>query len=301
MGDGDGRTGVAASERAGDAEKRGNVRYAGSGGPAAGKRGYKLVCADGKRRYKLYKLLGEGAFARVYLAEDLSGRLYACKVSPRGELLAREAGFQKVSACHPLFPAFYDFWREEDGGGCLLMEYVPGENLESVLKREGALSCRRAAEIGYHLAEGLEYLHHRREPLVFRDVKPSNVMLMPEGGVKLLDFGCACSPGICADRAGTPGFGAPEQFEQDRELTSAADVYGLGRTLQRTAGVNCRGLLKKITDRCTDKRQEERLGDMREVKELLRLCAVEEKARMSDRQSAVLKGEIRTLKDICIK
>lgn len=255
---------------------------------------------DRKDGYKLTGLLGEGAFARVYLAEDSAGRYYACKVSSRGELLAREAGFQKEAARHPLFPAFYDFWQEENGGGSLLMEYVPGENLERVLRREGALSAGRTAEIGAFLAEGLEYLHCRQDPLLFRDVKPANVILTPEGGVKLLDFGCVCRPGVCTDRAGTPGFGAPEQFAQGEELNAAADVYGLGRTLERTAGPNCRGLLKKIVVRCTEQHLENRPGNMREVRELLSLCAGECRGRMNARQRAVLRGEIRTVKDICL-
>lgn len=247
-------------------------------------------------KYKRIRLLGRGAFAEVYLVEDAGGRAYACKVCHRPEMLAREADFQKA-ASHSLFPVFIDFWREE-GRGCLLMEYVPGESLDSIIRREGPLQRGKAAEIGVRLAEGLLYLHERAEPLIFRDVKPSNVMLTPEGGVKLLDFGCVCRPGKSADRAGTPGFGAPEQFEQGGIQTAAADVYGLGRTLQETAGKNCRGLLKRITGRCTADSPEERLPNMRETAELLLLCTGEQRGRMSARQKAVLRGEIRVVKEV---
>lgn len=230
--------------------------------------------------------------------EDGAGQTYACKVCSHVELLVREAGFQRETD-HPLFPAFFDFWRE-DGVGCLLMEYVEGHSLDSILRREGALTDRRAAEIGCQLAAGLSYLHEKKEPLLFRDVKPSNVMLTPEGAVKLLDFGCACRPGKSTDRAGSPGFGAPEQFEPGKMQTAAADVYGLGRTLKEITGGSCRGLLKKITDRCTADSPEERLWNMREAEELLLLCAGERAVRMSARQRAVLRGEIRVVKDICL-
>lgn len=247
-------------------------------------------------KYEVIRLLGKGAFAEVYLVENRSGGTYACKVSERPGMLEREADFQKGTS-HPLFPIFFDFWCEE-GRGCILMEYVPGESLDGILRRRGPFRAQKAAEIGVRLAEGLGYLHEREAPLIFRDVKPSNVMLTPEGGVKLLDFGCACSPGENADRAGTPEFGAPEQFEPGAVQGAAADVYGLGRTLQEMAGANCRGLLKKIADKCTTSGPEERLPNMWETAELLRLCTGERRGRMSARQRAVLEGEIRVIKDI---
>lgn len=246
----------------------------------------------------MVRLLGKGAFAEAYLAEDSAGLCFACKVSGRAELLEREAGFQRETD-HPLFPVFFDFWRES-GKGFLLMEYVPGESLENLIRREGALPVKKVAEIGRQLAEGLGYLHERKEPLLFRDVKPANVMLTPEGSVRLLDFGCVCPQGRNTDRAGTPGFGAPEQFEPGW-VQSAADVYGLGRTLQEAAGGNCRGLLKRITDRCTARSPADRLQNMRETGELLKLCAGGTAVRPSERQKAVLQGKIRVVKDICLR
>lgn len=250
------------------------------------------------KKYKTIKILGRGAFAEVYQVEDAAGQQYACKVCEHAELLSREGGFQRETE-HPLFPAVLDFWRE-GSTGYLLMEYVPGESLENILRREGAFSDRRAAEIGCRLAEGLLYLHEKKE-LLFRDVKPANVMLTPEGTVKLLDFGCVCRFGKNVDRAGTPGFGAPEQFEVGEMQTAAADVYGLGRTLQEITEGRCRGLLKRITDKCTADSPKERLPNMREAEDLLPLCAGERKTRINARQRAILRGEIRVVKDICCR
>ena len=252
---------------------------------------------DSRGKYKTIRLLGKGAFAEVYLVENEKGREYACKVSAHGEILNREAGFQKEAA-HPLFPRVYDFWRE-DHAACLLMEYVPGESLDRLIRREGGFSDVWTAKIGCRLAEGLCWLHEKKMPLLFRDIKPANVMLASTGEVKLLDFGCACRPGNGAHRAGSVGFGAPEQFEPGAAQTVAADVYGLGRTLQEMTGGRCRGLLKKITRRCTMYHPEERLWDLREVLEMLLLCTGRRGVKTDARQRAVLRGEICMIREIC--
>ena len=112
---------------------------------------------------------------------------------------------------HPLYPEFYAFWREAEIG-ILLREYVEGDSLEKVLKQR-RFSASQTVRIGLMLAEGLGYLHELPERLLFRDVKPANVILTQSGGVKLIDLGCVCSmEGETTSRAGSPGFAAPEQL-----------------------------------------------------------------------------------------
>lgn len=245
-------------------------------------------------KYRLGQLLGKGAFSRVYLATDSAGRRYACKVSENSALLLREAGFQK-KAGHPLFPECLDAW-EEEGRGWLLMEYVPGENLEAVVGKKGFFTPEQAAETGRELAGGLRYLHELRPPLLFRDIKPSNIMREPGGRIRLLDFGCVCPVGECRGTAGTPGFGAPEQFRQGCVQGIAADVYGLGRTLLALTGKNPGGRLGAVLRRCTVERAEERLPDMAWVEELLGACC--EKKRFTGVQRAVLQGRLALRKNI---
>lgn len=244
-------------------------------------------------KYELKELLGKGAFSRVYLAADKSGRSYACKVSGSSHLLEREAEILR-RIHHPLFPGYVDYGQE--GMGWLVMEYIQGETLERILRHQGTFSPERAAEIGRSLAEGLMYLHERQEPLLFRDIKPANVMLEPDGKVKLLDFGCACFAGEKSSIAGTPGFGAPEQFVAGSPQGIAVDVYGLGQTLRAMAGNGCGGRLGKVIERCTEKRPEKRLPDMRYAAELLSVCCG--KGRFSDIQRAVLQGKILVQKNI---
>lgn len=245
-------------------------------------------------KYRLGQLLGKGAFSEVYLATDGAANRYACKVSKNSGLLLREAAFQRELQ-HPLFPKYVDAW-EEDGRGWLLMEYVPGETLEALIGRKGFFTPEQAAETGRELAEGLRYLHELPEPLLFRDIKPSNVMREPEGRVRLLDFGCVCPAGECRGTAGTPGFGAPEQFMQGRAQGTAADVYGLGRTLLVLTGKNPGGRLGAVLRRCTMEAAEERLPDMGCVAELLSVCC--EKKRFTGVQKAVLQGRLKLMKNI---
>lgn len=189
-----------------------------------------------RRGYLCRRQLGEGAFSRVYWVETVSGgESYACKISENEELLEREARILALLR-HPLFPMYYDFWKQ-DGRGFLLREYVPGNSLEDMLKRRGGFTAGRTIGMGLELARGLGYLHGREERFLFRDIKPSNIILCQNGRLKLVDLGCACSlKERITSRAGSPGFAAPEQLRSGGILTTASDIYGLGQTLRAAFG-----------------------------------------------------------------
>lgn len=244
-----------------------------------------------KRGYAVGRLLGQGAFSRVYSVEERdTGRRAACKVSENLKLLRREEEILKKLR-HPLFPEFYESWRDRETG-FLLMEEVMGENLAELIRRGGKWSVYQVAELGMELAEGLLYLHGSRPSIIFRDVKPENIMLRSDGRVKLLDFGCACEPDMeSGTRAGSPGFAAPEQLAGGGEQTHLCDVYGLGRTLQELlwAGTQQRGRknfcgrlregrdrrrLEKLLSACVEREPSARPADMRVVAAaLFHLCA----------------------------
>lgn len=190
-----------------------------------------------RRGYLCRRLLGEGTFSRVYWVEAVSGGLsHACKISENVGLLEREAKILSQLR-HPLFPTYYDFWKQ-GGRGFLLREYIPGSSLEDMLKRRGGFSAGRTICMGLELAAGLGYLHGREEFFLFRDVKPSNIILCQNGGMKLVDLGCACSlKEEITSRAGSPGFAAPEQLRSGGVLTASCDVYGLGQTLKAALGM----------------------------------------------------------------
>jgi hypothetical protein len=137
---------------------------------------------------------------------------------------------------HPNLPRVYDFV-EEDDAWYLVMEYIDGCTLADVLIHEGVLDESRVLEWARQLCEVLGYLHGRRPPVIFRDLKPGNVMLEEGERIRLIDFGIAkfyeCGPGVGTHTTVrgllSPGFAAPEQYGGGTDARS--DIYSLGATL----------------------------------------------------------------------
>lgn len=188
----------------------------------------------GSGRYRLERLLGRGAAADVHLARDAElDRPVAVKLlAPGGghafaERFAREARLAAAVA-HPNVVRVFDVG-EEEGMRWIVMEYVEGESLAERLRRRGRLSAAEAVRLGAQAAEGLGAAH--RAGLVHRDVKPHNLLVAPDGTVKVADFGVAHGPKATrltepGTLLGTAAYAAPEQAGPG-ELTAAADVYSL--------------------------------------------------------------------------
>lgn len=198
-------------------------------------------------RYRIIRPLGQGGMAQVYLAADsrLADHPVAVKVMFAGSFSTAEFGerwrlaqaeAQMLARLnHPGVASVIDCFAEGDAA-CLVMEYVPGETLAEQLERspmrrlppDEALALTRA------LGDVLSYLHSRQPPVIFRDLKPDNIILTPEGHLKLVDFGIArfFKPGQTHDTAafGTPGYAAPEQYGADQTVPQS-DIYSLGIVL----------------------------------------------------------------------
>lgn len=225
------------------------------------------------------KALGKGAFSEVFCVKDIrTGKRYACKKSSRVAMLRREYCLGRRLE-HPLFPKMYHFWQENDVG-YLLMEYVPGCTVEQLLKRRGSFTVKQVIRLGMELADGLRYLHHLNIPHVFRDVKPENILVRQDGRVKLLDLGCAeRMGGKASSKAGTPGYGAPEQFVSGGLLNETCDVYSVGKTLEAMLGTGrkeskLRSAVKEICKQCTGEEPSCRIPDMETL--LLLLAGLQE-------------------------
>src|SRR5918999_2199893 len=211
-------------------------------------------------RYLLEKRLGRGAMGQVYLARDqnFGTRRVAVKtVRPdilndeelqEGEAIARFEREARAAASirHPNVVDVTDFGKSAEGVFFLVMEYVEGETLYHLLRREGTLSPQRAAAIMKQVVAGVEAAHD--EGILHRDLKPANIFLMQQkrktgnedGFVKVGDFGLAKI--VSADRSditsasgpasrgiiGTPEYMAPEQMQPGEELDARADIYALG-------------------------------------------------------------------------
>jgi len=203
-----------------------------------------------QNRYRIVRQVGGGGMGTVYLAEDLRlpGRRCAVKemspafLSPHDQAWAVPA-FQReahllASLNHPNLAAVTDFF-PEGGNWYLVMEFVEGETLARRLERSPGhrLPLPEALPIIRQLCDVLEYLHTRQPPVIFRDLKPSNIMLTPEGRVKLIDFGIArfFKPGQRQDTVnlGTPGYAAPEQYGGLGQSDPRTDIYSLGVLLHQ--------------------------------------------------------------------
>ena len=191
-------------------------------------------------RYELRTQVGHGGMADVYLARDrLLNRRVAVKVlSPTFaadptfvERFRREAQ-AAASLNHPNIVAVYD-WGQEDDTSFIVMEYVNGQTLRDLVNKYRTLPPMEAARIAADIADALEFAH--RNGVIHRDVKPGNVLITPEGGVKVTDFGIAraeSSDTLTKTGAvlGTATYFSPEQA-QGLALDGRSDVYALGVVL----------------------------------------------------------------------
>jgi serine/threonine protein kinase len=199
-----------------------------------------------RQRYRLLRQIGTGGFAAVYKAEDtqLGNRVVAVKemsargLTPAETQEATESFHQEAlllaRLSHPNLPRIYEQF-EEGGRWYLVMDFIEGQTLEDYLKdRGGRLPVKEALQLAIQLTNVLGYLHARQPPIVFRDLKPGNVMLTPDGRVYLIDFGIArlFKPGQAKDTIafGSPGYAAPEQYGK-AQTTPRSDVFSLGALL----------------------------------------------------------------------
>jgi eukaryotic-like serine/threonine-protein kinase len=203
-----------------------------------------------KARYRIVSQLGKGGFGAVYKAEDsqLGNRLVAIKEMSQQSGLSLQESQEAIEAfkgealmladlMHPNLPRIYDHFMDA-GHWYLVMDFIEGETLEEHLNKApgGYLPLKEALDIGIQLCSVLSYLHTRHPPIIFRDLKPANVMLSADEHVYLIDFGIArhFKPGQARDTIafGSPGYAAPEQYGK-MQTTPQSDVYSLGATLHQ--------------------------------------------------------------------
>src|SRR5215469_10316431 len=199
-------------------------------------------------RYSIVSQVGTGGFGAVYQAHDtlFSHRLVAIKemsqdgLSPR-DLAEATAAFERealvlTDLTHPNLPRIHDHFSER-GRSYVVMDFIAGGTLEDSLDTSHqSLPVEVVLNIGLQLATVLDYLHSHQPPIIFRDLKPANIMHPAGNHVYLIDFGIArhFKPGKTKDTIplGSKGYAAPEQYGK-AQTTPQSDIYGLGATLHQ--------------------------------------------------------------------
>lgn len=230
-------------------------------------------------KYRIMGELGRGAGSRVYLAiQENIGIQRAIKCIPKNRL---QSGYGELMALrdldHPCLPHLVDLLEGADTV-CLVMELVEGQSLRSYMDqiRPGGLSADQLLDWGVELTRILIYLHGRKPPLIYRDLKPANVMICPNGRLKLIDFGTLTSLSGLPDQEsslGSPAYAAPEQFEGSFDERS--DLYALGVCLKEMFDYlpddkgSRRDGLRQVIESCCKKRPEDRFQTAGELEAAL--------------------------------
>ena len=206
--------------------------------------------------------IAEGGMGIVYLAKDKTRNSAQCVIkSLRGDiaerkndeeireakrLFLREVELLKALD-HPGIVRFFDSFVSEEGQCFLVMDFITGNNLETIIQNYGPFSQEDVVKIGIQICEVLEYLHEREPPIIYRDLKPSNLMLTPEGQIIFIDFGIArvFMPKTANTRVVTAGYSPPEQYFGRPD--SRSDLYALGATMAHlVTGTRPRPLMTSI-------------------------------------------------------
>ena len=192
-------------------------------------------------RYRIVKMLGKGGFGAVYKAWDIRLRT-SCAVKENLDIspaalkqFSREARIL-ANLTHPNLPRVTDYFIISDQGQYLVMDFVDGMDLDSMmLEKGGRVSEEQAINWTSQMCDALAYLHAQNPPIIHRDIKPKNVIITRDGKAMLVDFGIAkvYDPQLSTTlgaKAVTPGYSPPEQYGQGT-TDKRSDVYAIGATL----------------------------------------------------------------------
>ena len=194
-------------------------------------------------RYRIHKVLGVGGMGRVYMANDsrLANRPVACKEMIVGNGIAEKKAIEDFARearvlallSHPGIPGLFDYFVENERH-YLVMEFVAGGDIQGMLDKlgpGGKLPEGQVLKWARQMLDVLDFLHAQQPPIVYRDIKPGNIMIDKDGRAMLIDFGIArfLPPGGRGTQIGSVGYAPPEQYMGKTEPRS--DLYSLAATM----------------------------------------------------------------------
>ena len=195
------------------------------------------------KKYKILNKIGQGGMSVVYLAmNERANKQWAIKEVRKDGVKDYEVVRQGLIAetdilkrlNHPHLPSIIDVI-DRDDTFLIVMDYIEGKSLDHWLKKEGAQPQERVVEWAKQICDVLGYLHSRKPPIIYRDLKPANVMLKPDGNIMIIDFGTAreFKETSIEDTSclGTQGYAAPEQYGGHGQTDARTDIYTLGATM----------------------------------------------------------------------
>lgn len=249
-------------------------------------------------KYQIIRPIGSGGMSSVYLAEELAApeKKWAVKVANVEKKISRRliSEAKLLSELdHPMLPKIADFFSSDDENlFFLVQEYVDGQTVYDLFeKQDQSVREMFAIDLGLKLCEVFHYLHTQTPPVIYRDLKPANVMISRQEDrkdFKLIDFGIArrhdYDKAKDTLRIGTVGFAAPEQFEK-KQSDTRTDIFSMGALLYYllTGGKyvyiaqkpvqsfrkNLSRSLKKCINETVKMEPDQRLQSVKEVEELL--------------------------------
>ena len=194
-------------------------------------------------RYQVQDRIGTGGMATVFRGrDDVLGRTVAIKTmlpqyatDPSFAARFKQEAQAAAALQSPYIVSVYD-WGKDGDTYFIVMEYLRGTDLKSGIRKHGALDCKKVAQIGSQIAQALSVAH--KHDIIHRDIKPQNIMVQPDGNVKVMDFGIARAKNshLTQDNSvlGTAHYVSPEQT-QGKELGPTTDIYSLGIVMYESA------------------------------------------------------------------
>ena len=193
-------------------------------------------------RYKILSEIGHGGMSVVYMAiNEKANKTWAVKEvrkdgkldfnTVRAGLMAEIETLKKLN--HPNLPSIVDVIEDQDSF-IIVMDYIEGRSLDVILEETGAQSEDNVVEWAIQLCDVFGYLHSRTPPIIYRDMKPANVMLKPDGNIMVIDFGTAKTYDVNYGETtgiGTRGYAAPEQYGGLGRTDARTDIYCLGLSM----------------------------------------------------------------------